>query len=341
MAKKPRILQTEDEVRGKVRAAFIDAIYEWRNEVSVDDIVEMLEAGNIDGVIAALFIEEEYVQPLAEELRRVYARGGQEELKAVPPLPDPRTGLKMRLRFSLGNPRAQAWLREQSSRLIREIIAPQRDMVRQVLFDRLGEGLNPRKTGLDLVGRLNRANRKREGGFIGLTETDAKAAEKARRDLASVSGQGDFLERKLRDKRYDRSIRKAMREGRTLPAEKQDQIVRLYKTRLLKLRADRIARTETIASLNAAAHEGMKQLVDRGLAASSNIRRTWDATGDRRTRPTHMDADMQEVGLDEPFIVGGVELMYPCDPNGPARETIMCRCIVQNHVGAGNGRQAR
>ena len=147
------------------------------------------------------------------------------------------------------------------------------------------------------------------------------------------------MERKLRDKRYDRSIVKAIREGRTLPAEKQDQIVRLYKSRLLKMRADRIARTETIASLNAAAHEGLKQIVDRGMAENKNIRRVWDATGDRRTRPTHMDADTQEVGLDEPFIVGGAELMYPCDPNGPARETIMCRCFVYNYIiGAGNGR---
>jgi hypothetical protein len=32
--------------------------------------------------------------------------------------------------------------------------------------------------------------------------------------------------------------------------------------------------------------------------------------------------------MDEPFIVGESELMYPSDPEGPAEEVINCRCAV-------------
>jgi len=53
---------------------------------------------------------------------------------------------------------------------------------------------------------------------------------------------------------------------------------------------------------------------------------TWNAVGDDRTRPDHMDATGQEVAPGEPFTVGGELLMYPGDPNGSDEQTINCRC---------------
>lgn len=58
------------------------------------------------------------------------------------------------------------------------------------------------------------------------------------------------------------------------------------------------------------------------------IVRRWDATLDPRTRAEHAAADGKEVGLDEPFIVGGEPLMYPGDPSGRPSNTIRCRCVV-------------
>jgi hypothetical protein len=56
------------------------------------------------------------------------------------------------------------------------------------------------------------------------------------------------------------------------------------------------------------------------------LQKEWLATGDSHTRLTHMEADGQTVGMDEPFIVGGAELQYPGDPDGPSQEVVMCRC---------------
>jgi len=50
------------------------------------------------------------------------------------------------------------------------------------------------------------------------------------------------------------------------------------------------------------------------------------ATGDGRTRDSHLAAHGQVVDVDKPFEVGGAELMHPHDPAGPAKETINCRC---------------
>lgn len=90
-------------------------------------------------------------------------------------------------------------------------------------------------------------------------------------------------------------------------------------------RAERIARTETIAAYNGGAYAA--------LVAESNVsgiafNKRWFATDDDRTRPTHDVADGQVRGLYEPFTVGGVPMMFPGDPTAPPRETVNCRCTL-------------
>ena len=80
-------------------------------------------------------------------------------------------------------------------------------------------------------------------------------------------------------------------------------------------------RTEAHGAANNGANEAAKEL---GVA----YMREWIAAADKRTRQSHIDAEVQRVGPDEPFIVGGAALMYPGDPNAPPEETINCRCGV-------------
>jgi uncharacterized protein with gpF-like domain len=87
-------------------------------------------------------------------------------------------------------------------------------------------------------------------------------------------------------------------------------------------RAQTIARTETHGAANLAGKATAE-------AAGVKMRREWVASGGNRTRKTHQDADGQTVGMDEPFTVGGVKLMYPGDSSaGKPSETINCRCAV-------------
>lgn len=57
-------------------------------------------------------------------------------------------------------------------------------------------------------------------------------------------------------------------------------------------------------------------------------KKTWVAVMDDRTRPEHAEADGQEVDYDEPFIVGGEELMEPRDDSLGASDWNIygCRC---------------
>lgn len=84
-------------------------------------------------------------------------------------------------------------------------------------------------------------------------------------------------------------------------------------------RADAIARTETMGSVN------MGQFVQYSAEGVKN--KEWLATDDTFTRDAHAD-DIPDVGMDEPFIVGGEEMQFPGDPNGSAANVVNCRCTI-------------
>lgn len=79
------------------------------------------------------------------------------------------------------------------------------------------------------------------------------------------------------------------------------------------------------AANNLAATQYQSEVTEE-LAEEGYTHRRWVAIADDRTRPTHRAASGQVVTLDEPFTVGGYPLRYPHDPDGPASETVNCRC---------------
>lgn len=83
-------------------------------------------------------------------------------------------------------------------------------------------------------------------------------------------------------------------------------------------RARLIARTEVVGGMNAAAHN---------VAAASGlvVSRTWLATSDDRTRPSHERQNGHRLdGVDGTYPNG---CRYPGDPQAPASETVQCRCV--------------
>ncbi|MBR4590638.1 MAG: hypothetical protein IKO36_08290 [Bacteroidaceae bacterium] len=57
--------------------------------------------------------------------------------------------------------------------------------------------------------------------------------------------------------------------------------------------------------------------------------KTWRTVGDKAVRDTHRAVDGKTVPIDSPFIVGGIEMMVPRDPEVDApEETAGCRCWV-------------
>jgi hypothetical protein len=95
-----------------------------------------------------------------------------------------------------------------------------------------------------------------------------------------------------------------------------------FEARMPPYRTEMIARTETIRALNG----GSLQLFKDWAVAQKE----WLATEDHRTRPTHSIANGQVRGIDQPFSVGGYQMMYPGDAmlGAPPEEFVNCRCAL-------------
>jgi hypothetical protein len=329
------LLSTQTAEERRVLRAFREAINSIRDQAVIQEIVRLLEVGNVDGVIELLQLDAATFEPLEEAIRQAYRQGGLTGAAQIGPIPVAAGTLS--LRFNVRSPRAEEWLRNMSSRLITEIVEDQRVMVRERLTDALSRGVNPRQSALDLVGRIDQRTRKRVGGFVGLTQRQAQWVSNAADELANLDS--NYFTRELRDKRFDATVRRAIADGKPL---KQDQINRI--TTAMQARAERyrgltIAQTESVTALRAGQNEAIAQAVELGEVEREFTKKFWDSSGRPNVRETHRQADIQYrdgIPFDEPFIVGGYPLMYPGDPRGPAKEVIRCHChqIVEIDFGA-------
>lgn len=86
----------------------------------------------------------------------------------------------------------------------------------------------------------------------------------------------------------------------------------------------RQARTAMTGAQNAGRVQAMWEAEDEGI----KIQKKWIATLDRKTRDAHAELDGQIVDADQPFIVDGMEIMYPGDPNADPSLVYNCRCTL-------------
>jgi hypothetical protein len=94
-----------------------------------------------------------------------------------------------------------------------------------------------------------------------------------------------------------------------------------------KKRAAVIARTEVHNASMAAIEAALKY---KNIKMAS---KTWVAIRDARTRPTHAAVGGTTVAFDQPFTVGGAQMMRPGDGSlgAGAEEIVNCRCSILYH----------
>ena len=89
--------------------------------------------------------------------------------------------------------------------------------------------------------------------------------------------------------------------------------------------AIRTARTAITGAQNAGRQDSYVAAEKMGI----KTRKQWIATKDNRTRHEHGVADGQTVDYDQPFDVGGEDLMFPGDPSGSPWNVYNCRCTMR------------
>lgn len=330
-----QLRQITNQQQRLMLGAFNSIIADIRDSVVLQELVFALERGNVNAALDLLQLDPATWQPMEEALREAYRTGGVTGAAQIGTVPTTTGTLAMR--FNVRNPAAEQWLATNSSRMITEIVEPTRETVRQVLTQGLAQGRNPRSVALDVIGRVNRTTRRREGGFIGLTEQQAGWVSNAREELESLNP--NYLNRQLRDRRLDGVVSRAIRDGKPLTAAQIDTAVTNMQNRALKYRGDTIARTESLNALRSGQADAVSQAIEQGEVDQRDVLKAWIDTGqDGSTRESHIQAGIdyaEGIPFDQPFIVGGEPLMYPGDPQGSAAETINCRCQLRTVINFG------
>lgn len=319
----------------RLRRAFLNGVAEVRDTAQITQIAEALERGDVQAAIDVLALDQAAYREFEDTLAQAYSDGGAAALDELGVVRD-QEGQRFTIRFNARDMEAARIIREHSSQLVTRIVDDQREAIRQAMQERLSEGVNPRTTALDIVGRIDRASGRRTGGIIGLSAQQERYVSNARRELAE-GDYGGYFTRDRRDRRFDSVVRRAEREGRTLTRQEIDKLTGRYSDRLLQLRGETIARTETLTSLRAAQYEAAKQLVASGRVRREDVRLVWKANFDGRTRDSHAALHGESTGIDEPFVspLTGARIRYPGDPLAPAEELINCRCALTVRVDYG------
>jgi uncharacterized protein YceH (UPF0502 family) len=329
-----RLGELIEKLEPETERAFLEAIEDIKSEIILREIVERLERQDIEGAIEALHIEPSAFRPLSEALRQAFNQGGILTIQNMPRLSDPMGG-RVVLRWNTQNQRAEAIIRELSSTAITNITEDTRQMVREKIEAGYALGQGPRAIAVGIAGRMNRITKTLEGGLLGVTAQRARTIEKARVALLTgdVEGMKHYLTLSRRDKRFDRTIVRAIQEKQALQPDQVSRVIATLRDRYVRARAELIARTETMTSVMAAKHEAYQQGLDAAGRDASLVTRKWRSAGDRRVRHTHMVMNGQVVqGMDLAFqSPSGAMLRYPGDRSlgAGANEIIACRCDVE------------
>lgn len=300
-----RIEALLDEQEAAVRRAFLSFIAGVNSKAVLDQIEDLLERGDVN---AALAIVDSYIIRFADVLPSIQQTVG---IAAAAELAELAGEAIIAISFDPSHPRAAQLARASRLTLIREFTAEQRQAVRQAIGRAFDEG-----TG---TGSTARAFRE----AIGLNSEQEAWVASFRGQLRRLDAKA--LSRALRDRRFDRTVARAIQRKEALSEARIDRMVERYRARTLAMRSENIARTEALRATSQAREEALRQMIEQTGMDPRRVERIWNATRDRRTRDAHTAMDKQRRGVDQAFEDGdGNALMWPGDPAAPPETTINC-----------------
>lgn len=206
-----------------------------------------------------------------------------------------------------------------------DIAEKQRETISQIINRGLVEGRSRAQVARDI-----RAS-------IGLTWEQEVWIENYRRQLATLDASA--LDRMLRDRRSDRLLARHIDSGAALSTDQIDSMVERYRQRMVKWRAETIARTESLRAMRMGEWDALMDAQEAG-ALSPLLRRFWVVTADERLRRYHLPIPgMNPEGrrVDEPFQTPLGLMRYPLDPNGTAANVVNCRCRQEYRMPTASG----
>lgn len=320
----------------EIQKMFLKVMQDVVDTAVIEEMIMAIEAGDLDALVRASGFTLAALAPIVDAIEQSYYDGAIATTEEFPARIRTPAGTFI-FRFDIRNPVVEKELRDNSSVMITRISQEIRDNIRSTLERGQIAGNNPRKTALDIVGRIDPVTKKRIGGVIGLTTSQEKWAANAQKYLNELDD--TYFSLTLRDRRFDKLVQKAIETKKPLKSEDVSRITTSYKNRALKYRADMIARTEAIQSINRGQYRSITQMIEETGFRRSAVTKKWDDTGDKRTRTSHAvmgtKYGKQGIDLEEAFVSPfGARLLYPGDTSldAPAAEIIHCRCRIKYDI---------
>lgn len=300
----------------RFRRVFLDAIQLILDEYTLSALADLLEAGKLEEALevvdrAAIKIGNTYGEQLSAAARDTAAWLST-------------SALTVEVSFDQTNYRAVAMMQENKLRLVREFTAEQKAAVRNAIAEGIKEGANPREQARNFR------------NAIGLTQKQEAAVRNYRRMLEGAGRGGDdasdALQRKLRDRRFDRTVARALRDNKPLTKAQVELMVGRYRERYIKYRAEVIGRTEALRSVHQGTLEMYRQAFEEGAMGESEVKHKWVSARDKRTRDSHRSLNGLIRLTGQTFPGSDGPLKYPGDPDAPASETVQCRCVLSTRL---------
>lgn len=304
-----------------IEAAFLAAIR--GGGIDPAALINALQRGDIDGAAALLRIDRAALFPLEEAVRGAYLAGASAAVSIAP------RAVAGSFSFNGRHFRAERWVQAIGSTLIQGIQDDTLAMARAVILDGVQQGSSPARIQRDLTGTYNRATGQREGGFLGTTAQQADSMIRGRAKLASGDPalMKEYLDLKLRDRRFDPMIKRYIADGKAVSAADLDKIMAAHKSKALKYRGQVIAKNEAFSAQAAGRNEAYLQMAERPDVAEVTVR--WQHNLSQKPREDHVKMDGTVIKLGEKFdFGGGVQMAHPHDPAGGAEHSIGCRCVA-------------
>jgi hypothetical protein len=205
--------------------------------------------------------------------------------------------------FGVLQPRVIEAIRTIDDRVMQRLRGEVRDSARAILERGYVAGEGPRKAAVQLR------------PLLGLAPNELQQVDNFRDALRGAAGR-DWRTYTARDKRYDRTIAKAL-QGEGLSEARIEQMVDAYAKRRLALSAENHARTTLLNANKLAQQASWQSAVDEGIIDGRLLVKEWMTVGDARVRDDHRHMGGQTVPFDQPYSDGSMI---------PGENDWNCRC---------------
>lgn len=317
-----------DAWEAKLAADYLAQASQITGDISLTQILALIKAGDDIRLVQTLEGAATYGATL-ETMRSAYIAGGADELANMSAAQFGRVGLGIgkRPEFDPRRQTAEAWLQSNARGTLNGLVQQQGEAVQLMLAAGREREATPRQIAQHILGTMQ-SNGKRAGGVIGLAGNDAQALVNARTQLESGDPalMREYFQRALRDRRFDKSVTKAINAGVKPPQDVVDKAIAQYSNRLLKNRAEAEASIQAMEVYNAGRAQLYRQLVEDGIDPTT-ITKQWRTRGDERVRIAHKIMNGQTKAASAPFIApGAVPMMHPGDSTLGAGPSLIARC---------------